>query len=244
MFDLTGLVAAVTGASGGIGGAIARVLHGAGAHVVIAGRRREALDALAAELGGRVTVVVGDVADPAFPEELVGAAEALGRLDILVNNAGITRDGLALRMKDEDWQAVIDTNLTAAFRLSRAALRGMMRRRFGRIVNIGSVVGTTGNPGQANYAAAKAGLVGLTRALAAEVASRGITVNCVAPGFVETAMTAALDDAQRRRITERIPAQRLGTPEDVAYAVLYLASREASYVTGHTLHVNGGLAMV
>jgi len=244
VFDLSGLVAAVTGASGGIGGAIARVLHRAGAHVVVSGRRPGPLEALAAELGGRVTVVTGDVVDPAFPERLVGAAEALGRLDILVNNAGITRDGLALRMKDEDWQAVLDTNLTAAFRLSRAALRGMMRRRFGRIVNIGSVVGTTGNPGQANYAAAKAGLVGLTRALAAEVAGRGITVNCVAPGFVETAMTAALDERQRARITERIPAQRLGTPEDVAFAVLYLASREASYVTGHTLYVNGGLAMV
>ena len=244
MFDLSGLVAAITGASGGIGGAIARVLHRAGAHVVVSGRRREPLEALASELGERVRVVVGDVVDPAFPDRLVGEAEALGHLDILVNNAGITRDGLALRMKDEDWQAVLDTNLTAAFRLARAALRGMMRRRFGRIVNIGSVVGTTGNPGQANYAAAKAGLVGLTKALAAEVAGRGITVNCVAPGFVETAMTAALDEKQRQRIRERIPAQRLGTPEDVAFAVLYLASREASYVTGHTLHVNGGLAMV
>ncbi len=244
MFDLSGLGALVTGASGGIGGAIARALHARGAAVTISGRRAEPLEALASALGERVTVVVGDVTDEAFVRELTARAEEAGGLDILVNNAGITRDGLALRMRDEDWQAVLETNLTAAFRLSRAALRGMMRRRFGRIVNIGSVVGTTGNPGQANYAAAKAGLMGLTKALAAEVAGRGITVNCVAPGFIATAMTANLPDRRREELLRRIPAERLGAPEDVAAAVVYLASREASYVTGHTLHVNGGMAML
>ncbi len=244
MFDLSGRRALVTGASGGIGAAIARALHARGAEVILTGRRADALRALADELGERVTVEVGDVTDPAFAEALVAAAEKAGGLDILVNNAGITRDGLALRMKDEDWQAVLDTNLTSAFRLSRAALRGMMRRRFGRIVNIGSVVGATGNPGQVNYAAAKAGLVGMTKALAAEVASRGITVNCVAPGFIETAMTEALGDRQRAALAERIPAGRLGRPGDVAAAVVYLASEEAAYVTGHTLHVNGGMAML
>lgn len=244
MFDLSGRRALVTGASGGIGAAIARALHARGAEVILTGRRADALRALADELGERVTVETGDVTDPAFAEALVAAAEKAGGLDILVNNAGITRDGLALRMKDEDWQAVLDTNLTSAFRLSRAALRGMMRRRFGRIVNIGSVVGATGNPGQVNYAAAKAGLVGMTKALAAEVASRGITVNCVAPGFIETAMTDALGDRQRAALAERIPAGRLGRPGDVAAAVVYLASEEAAYVTGHTLHVNGGMAML
>jgi 3-oxoacyl-[acyl-carrier protein] reductase len=244
MFDLSGRRALVTGASGGIGAAIARALHARGAEVILTGRRADALRALADELGERVAVETGDVTDPAFAEALVGAAEKAGGLDILVNNAGITRDGLALRMKDEDWQAVLDTNLTSAFRLSRAALRGMMRRRFGRIVNIGSVVGATGNPGQVNYAAAKAGLVGMTKALAAEVASRGITVNCVAPGFIETAMTEALGEKQRAALAERIPAGRLGRPGDVAAAVVYLASEEAAYVTGHTLHVNGGMAML
>lgn len=244
MFDLSGRRALVTGASGGIGAAIARALHARGAEVILTGRRADALRALADELGERVTVEVGDVTDPAFAEAVVAAAEKAGGLDTLVNNAGITRDGLALRMKDEDWQAVLDTNLTSAFRLSRAALRGMMRRRFGRIVNIGSVVGATGNPGQVNYAAAKAGLVGMTKALAAEVASRGITVNCVAPGFIETAMTEALGDKQRAALAERIPAGRLGRPGDVAAAVVYLASEEAAYVTGHTLHVNGGMAML
>ncbi|GBD44711.1 3-oxoacyl-[acyl-carrier-protein] reductase FabG [bacterium HR40] len=244
MFDLAGRRALITGASGAIGAAIARALHAQGAQVMVCGRRMEPLSVLASELGERVSVHPGDVTDPGFPEEVVAAAEKAGGLDILVNNAGITRDGLALRMKDEDWQLVLDTNLTAAFRLARAALRGMMRRRFGRIVNIGSVVGATGNPGQANYAAAKAGLVGLTKALAAEVASRGITVNCVAPGFIDTAMTQALGEQQRAALAERIPAGRFGRPEDVAAAVLFLASEEASYVTGHTLHVNGGMAML
>ncbi len=243
MFRLDGRRAVVTGASGGIGAAISRSLHRAGASIVIAGRREAPLAALAEELGGDTEIVLGDVTELGTVDRLVETAEAAGGLDILVNNAGITRDGLALRMKDEDWQAVLETNLTAAFRLSRAALRGMMRRRFGRIVNIGSIVGATGNPGQANYAAAKAGLVGLTKALAAEVAARGITVNCVAPGFVTTAMTEKLEEGQRRALADRIPAGRLGQPEDVAAAVVYLASEEASYVTGQTLHVNGGMAM-
>ncbi len=243
MFRLDGRRAVVTGASGGIGAAIARTLHRLGAAIVIAGRREEPLSALAGELGEGVEIVVGDLTEPAVIARLVETAEAMGSLDILVNNAGITRDGLALRMKDEDWQLVLDTNLTAAFRLCRAALRGMMRRRYGRIVNIGSVVGATGNPGQVNYAAAKAGLVGLTKALAAEVAARGITVNCVAPGFIATAMTEKLDEGQRQALAGRIPAGRLGGPDDVAAAVAFLASEEAAYVTGHTLHVNGGMAM-
>ena len=244
-FDLGGRTALVTGASGGIGGAIARHLHAHGASVVLSGRRREPLEALAAELGGRATVEVADLADPAAPERLVKAVEQeSGGLDILINNAGLTRDTLALRMRDEDWQTVLDVDLTAGFRLIRAGLRGMMKRRFGRIVSITSIVGTTGNPGQANYAAAKAGLTGMSKALAAEVASRGITVNCIAPGFIETAMTGVLDDAQRRRLLERIPAGRMGAPDDVAAAVVYLASPEAAYVTGQTLHVNGGMAMV
>jgi 3-oxoacyl-[acyl-carrier protein] reductase len=241
MFDLAKRRALVTGASGGIGGAIARALHAQGAEVVLTGRRRDALDALAAELGGRARVEVADLADPAAAEALLAAADPV---DVLVNNAGITRDTLALRMKDADWQGVLDTNLTAVFRLSRAALKGMLRRRFGRIVSITSIVGATGNPGQANYAAAKAGLVGMSKALAQEVAARGITVNCVAPGFVDTAMTRSLDERQREALLSRIPAGRLGAGTDVAAAVAYLASDEASWVTGQTLHINGGMAMV
>jgi len=245
MFALDGKSALVTGASGGIGGAIARALHAAGARVMLAGTRQSALDALAAALGARAFVATADLGLADSADALVKAAEgAMGGLDILVNNAGLTRDGLALRMKDEDWQAVIDVDLTAAFRLSRAALRGMMRRRWGRIVSITSVVGATGNPGQANYAAAKAGLVGLSKALAAEVAARGITVNCVAPGFIATAMTDALAAEQRERLAGSIPMGRVGTPDEVAACVLFLASEEARYVTGHTLHVNGGLAML
>ena len=241
MFDLAKRRALVTGASGGIGGAITRALHAQGAEVVLTGRRRDALDALAAELGEWARVEVADLADPAAAEALLAAADPV---DVLVNNAGITRDTLALRMKDADWQAVLDTNLTAVFRLSRAALKGMLRRRFGRIVSITSIVGATGNPGQANYAAAKAGLVGMSKALAQEVAARGITVNCVAPGFVDTAMTSSLDERQRLALLSRIPAGRLGSGADVAAAVAYLASDEASWVTGQTLHINGGMAMV
>jgi len=245
MFALEGKSALVTGASGGIGGAIARALHAAGAKVLLAGTRRNALDALAASLGERSFVATADLAQAESADALLKAAEAaMGGLDILVNNAGLTRDGLALRMKDEDWQRVIDVDLTAAFRLSRAALRGMMRRRWGRIVSITSVVGATGNPGQANYAAAKAGLVGMSKALAAEVASRGITVNCVAPGFIASAMTEALSAEQRERLAGAIPMGRVGTADEVAACVVFLASEEARYVTGHTLHVNGGMAML
>ncbi len=242
MFDLTGRRALVTGASGGIGGAIATALHAQGCHVVLAGRRGGALEELAAALGGqRAQVAVADLADPAGAEALLAAAEPV---DILVNNAGVTRDTLALRMKDADWQAVLDTNLTAAFRLARGALKGMLKRRHGRIVGITSIVGVTGNPGQANYAAAKAGLIGMSKALAQEVAARGVTVNCVAPGFIDTAMTQALDDRQREALLGRIPAGRLGVGADVAAAVAYLASDGAAYVTGQTLHVNGGMAMI
>jgi 3-oxoacyl-[acyl-carrier protein] reductase len=245
MFDLGGKAALVTGASGGIGGAIARALHGAGAKVVLAGTRVAVLEALAAEFGERAFVAAADLADPGAGDALVKATEAqAGQLDILVNNAGLTRDQLALRMKDEDWQKVIDVDLTAGFRLARAAMRGMMRRRWGRIIGIASVVGVTGNPGQANYAAAKAGMIGMSKALAAEVASRGITVNCVAPGFIATAMTKALSEEQRQRLAGVIPIGRVGTPEEVAASVLFLASDEARYVTGHTLHVNGGMAMI
>ncbi|MFE1600172.1 3-oxoacyl-[acyl-carrier-protein] reductase [Methylobacterium sp. ID0610] len=246
MFDLTGRKALVTGATGGLGGAIARAFHAQGAQVAISGTRRPALDALAAELGGeRVHVVEANLADTAAVEALVPAAEeALGGLDILVNNAGITRDNLFLRMKDEEWDSVIAVNLTAAFRLSRAAVKGMMRRRYGRIVNIGSVVGSTGNAGQGNYAAAKAGLVGLTKALAAEVASRKITVNCIAPGFITSPMTDALNEKQRESILGTVPMGRLGEGAEIAAAAVYLASDEAGYVTGHTLHVNGGMAML
>jgi 3-oxoacyl-[acyl-carrier protein] reductase len=244
MFDLTGRKALVTGATGGIGGAIARMLHGQGATVALSGTRRGALDEVASSLGERVHVLEANLSDKDAVEDLVPAAEAaMDGLDILVNNAGITRDNLFLRMKDEEWDNVLAVNLTAAFRLSRAAVKGMMRRRYGRIVNIGSVVGSTGNPGQGNYAASKAGLIGLTKALAAEVASRNITVNCVAPGFIESPMTDALNDKQREAILGNVPMARLGTGADVASAVVYLASQEAGYVTGHTLHVNGGMAM-
>ena len=245
MFDLFGKTALVTGASGGIGGAIARALHRQGAAVLLAGTRQAALEALAAELGERARIHAADLADPAAADALVKDAEsALGKLDILVNNAGLTRDGLAVRMKDEDWQTVIDVDLTAGFRLARAAMRGMMRRRFGRIIGISSVVGVMGNPGQANYAAAKAGMIGLSKALAAEVATRGITVNCVAPGFIASAMTDALTTEQKDRIAGAIPMARLGTPEDVAASVVFLASDQAGYITGQTIHVNGGMAMI
>ncbi len=245
LFRLDGKAALVTGASGGIGAAIARMLHAQGATVVLSGTRRDALDSLAAELGERAFVCPADLRETAAPGALVESAEqAAGPLAILVNNAGMTRDTLALRMSDEDWQAVLDVDLSAPFRLARAALRGMLRRRAGRIINIASIVGATGNAGQANYAAAKAGLVGMTKALAQEVGSRGITVNAVAPGFVSTAMTDRLSVQQRARLTESIPLGRIGRPEDVAAAVVYLASDEAGWVTGATLHVNGGMAMI
>ena len=241
MFDLGGRRALVTGASGGIGSAIARALRRQGAELVLAGRRRDALDTLAAELGQGTRVEVAELTDPAAAASMVERVEPL---DILVNNAGITRDMLTLRLKDADWHEVIETDLTSVFRLSRAALRGMLKRRFGRIVTITSIVGSTGNPGQANYAAAKAGLAGMSKAIAAEVATRGITVNCVAPGFIDTAMTQGLDDRQRDAMAARIPAGRLGSGADVAAAVVYLASAEAAWVTGQTLHVNGGMAML
>lgn len=245
MFDLTEKTVLVTGASGGLGADIARVLHARGAVVAISGTRREALDALAVTLADRVHVLPCNLSSAEEVEGLVPAAvEAMGSLDILVNNAGVTRDGLILRMKDEDWQSVLDVNLTAAFRLSRAAVKGMMKRRSGRIINITSIVGHTGNPGQVNYAASKAGMTGLTKSLAQEVASRGITVNCIAPGFIETAMTDKLSDDQKAKLNAGIPLGRMGTPHDIAAAVVYLASDEASYVTGQTLHVNGGMAMI
>ncbi|MGY6632471.1 MAG: 3-oxoacyl-[acyl-carrier-protein] reductase [Alkalilacustris sp.] len=245
MFDLGGKGALVTGASGGIGAAVARALHGAGATVALSGTRQAPLEALAEALGPRAHVVACDLSDPAAVDALPArAADALGAVDILVNNAGITRDGLFMRMSDADWQAVIDVNLTAAFRLSRGVLRGMMKARWGRILNVTSVVGATGNPGQGNYAAAKAGLVGMSKSLAAEVAGRGITVNCIAPGFIETAMTDKLTDDQKGRILGQIPAGRMGTPDEIAAAALYLASPAAGYVTGATLHVNGGMAML
>ncbi len=245
MFSLEGKRALVTGASGGIGGAIAAALHGQGAIVTLSGTRVEALQAAAQNLGERVHIAPADLAEAAAVDGLVPQAEKLmGGLDILVNNAGLTRDGLAVRMKDEDWQLVIRVNLEAAFRLSRAALRGMMRQRFGRIIGITSVVGVTGNAGQANYAASKAGMIGLSKALAQEVASRGITVNCVAPGFIGSAMTDQLNEKQREAILSSIPAGRLGSGEEIAGAVAYLASDEAAYVTGQTLHVNGGMAMI
>ncbi|HTK35784.1 MAG TPA: 3-oxoacyl-[acyl-carrier-protein] reductase [Caulobacteraceae bacterium] len=244
MFDLSGKTALVTGASGGLGSAIARTLHGQGAQVVLSGTRAEALNTLAAELGAGAFAAPADLSDAESVDGLVGQAEALaGTVDILVSNAGLTRDGLLLRMKDEDWDAVIRVNLEAYFRLSRAALRGMMKRRWGRIIGITSVVGVTGNPGQANYAASKAGMIGFSKALAQEVAARNVTVNCVAPGFIASPMTDVLNDAQRETILSRIPAGRLGEGAEIAAACLYLASAEAAYVTGQTLHVNGGMAM-
>jgi 3-oxoacyl-[acyl-carrier protein] reductase len=245
MFDLTERTALVTGATGGIGAAIARAFHAKGAVVAISGRRGDLLDALAGQLGGRVHVLPCDIANKEDVESLVPAAEkTMGHVDILVNNAGITRDQIFMRMKDEDWDQVLAVDLTAAFRLARAAVRGMMRRRFGRIIGIASVVGVTGNAGQANYAAAKAGMIAMTKSLAQEVASRGITVNAIAPGFIETAMTDALTDKQKESILARVPAGRLGDPDDIAAGALYLASNEGAYVTGQTLHINGGMAMI
>jgi 3-oxoacyl-[acyl-carrier protein] reductase len=245
MFDLSSQTALVTGASGGIGGAIARALHAQGATVLLAGTREAALKTLAGELGERAHILTADLSQPDEPERLVREAEAaMGQIDILVNNAGITRDGLAMRMRDEDWQAVLDVNLTAGFRLIRSALRGMLRRRHGRIVCIGSVSGVAGNAGQANYAASKAAMVGMAKSIAAEVATRGITVNCIAPGLIVTAMTDKLSEDQRARIVAAIPMGRFGAPEEIAAAAVYLASAEAAYVTGQTLHVNGGMVMV
>jgi 3-oxoacyl-[acyl-carrier protein] reductase len=245
MFELTGKTALVTGATGTIGATIARGLHGQGATVAISGTRREVLDGLAAELGGRVHILPANLADPAETEALVPRAEeAMGQLDILVANAGVTRDNLLVQLRDEDWEQVIAINLSATFRLSRAAVRGMMRRRFGRVIAITSVVGITGNPGQANYVAAKAGITGMIKAMAHEYAKRGVTANCVAPGFIVTPMTDKLNDKQRETIVAKIPASRAGTPAEVAAAVVFLASNEAGYVTGQTLHVNGGMAMI
>jgi 3-oxoacyl-[acyl-carrier protein] reductase len=245
VFDLSGQTALITGASGGIGGAIAKALHRQGSEVMLGGTRLDALTALANEIGERVHVGLADLADPATPERLAKDAEAaMGRIDILVNNAGITRDALALRMKDEDWQASLDVNLTAAFRLARSVLRGMVRRRQGRVIGITSVVALSGNAGQANYAAAKAGMIGMSKSIAAEVAGRGITVNCIAPGLITTAITDKLTAEQRARLAGAIPAGRFGAPEEVAAAVVYLASAEAAYVTGQTLHINGGMIMV
>lgn len=245
MFDLSGKTALVTGASGGIGGAVARALHKQGATVAISGTRKDALDALAGELGERAHVLPANLAHAEEVEALIPAAEAaMKQLDILVANAGITRDNLFVQLKDAEWDEVIAVNLTATFRLARKATLGMMRRRFGRIIGISSVVGFTGNPGQGNYAAAKAGMIGMMKSLAAEYAKRGVTANCVAPGMIATAMTDKLNDKQREAILSRVPAGRLGAPDDVAAAVVFLASNEAAYVTGATIHVNGGMAMI
>jgi 3-oxoacyl-[acyl-carrier protein] reductase len=245
MFDLTGRTALVTGASGGIGSAIAQALHGRGAAVALSGTRRDALDALAASLQERVHVLPCDLADKAQVEELVPQAEtAMGKLDVLVANAAVTRDNLFVQLRDEDWDAVLAIDLTATFRLARAAVRGMMRRRFGRVIGITSIVGVTGNPGQVNYSAAKAGMTGMMKSIAQEYAKRGVTANCIAPGFIATPMTDKLNEKQREAILARVPAGRLGTPAEVAAASVYLASDEGAYVTGQTLHVNGGMAMI
>jgi 3-oxoacyl-[acyl-carrier protein] reductase len=245
MFNLTGKTALITGASGGIGAAIAKTLHDAGATIAISGTRQAVLEELKAQIGANVFVLPCNLASAEDVEKLVPSAEAaMGGLDILVNNAGITKDGLAMRMKDEDWQNVIDVNLTSNFRLCRAAMRGMMKKRWGRIINIASIVGVTGNPGQANYVASKAGIIGLTKSLAQELAARNVTVNCVAPGFIATPMTDVLNEKQKEAILGRIPAGRMGGPADIAAAVVYLASEEAGYVTGQTMHVNGGMAMI
>jgi 3-oxoacyl-[acyl-carrier protein] reductase len=245
MFDLTGKNALVTGASGGIGAEIAKSLHAAGATVALSGTRVEPLEALAAELGERAHVVPCNLSDAAAVDALPKqAAEAMGSVDILINNAGITRDQIFMRMSDEEWASVLEVNLTSTMRLCKGVIRGMMKSRWGRIVNISSIVGTTGNPGQANYAASKAGMIGMSKSIAYEVASRGITVNCVAPGFIATAMTDKLTDDQKEKINVQIPASRMGTPEEIAAAVLYLSSNEAGYTTGATIHVNGGMAMV
>jgi len=245
MFDLSGKCALVTGASGGIGGAIAKDLQAQGAVVGLSGTRVEALEAVKSEIGNHAHVLPADLSSAEGANTLMkDAIAAMGAVDILVNNAGQTRDGLAVRMKDEDWQQVLDVNLTAAFRLSRAALRPMMKARWGRIIGIASIVGVTGNPGQANYAASKAGMIGMSKSLAQEVANRGVTVNCVAPGFIATAMTDVLTDEQKAAISSRIPSGRMGTVSEISSAVVYLSSEEAAYITGQTLHVNGGMAMI
>ena len=245
MFDLSGKKALVTGASGGIGGAIAKSLHGQGAQVGLSGTRVESLQDLIHEMGDGAFVFPADLSSLEEAEALIAkATDVLGSIDILVNNAGITRDNLSVRLKNDDWQAVLDVNLSSAFRLSRAVLRGMMKARWGRIISVTSIVGITGNPGQANYAASKAGMIGMSKSLAQEVANRGITVNCIAPGFIETAMTDVIGEEQKSKLVKGIPSGRMGHPKDIATACIYLASEEASYVTGQTLHVNGGMAMV
>ena len=245
MFDLTGKRALVTGATGGLGGSIARALHAAGAEVALSGTREEKLQDVAKELGERTHVAPCNLSDPASVDALPGqASEMMGGLDILISNAGVTRDQLLMRMKDDDWETVIKVNLEAYYRLSKAAMRGMMKGRWGRIIGITSIVGVTGNPGQANYAASKAGMIGFSKSLAQEVASRGVTVNCIAPGFIASPMTDELNETQRDAILQKIPSGRLGTGDEIASAAVYLASEEAGYVTGQTLHVNGGMAMI
>lgn len=245
MFDLSGKTALITGATGGIGGAIAMALHAQGAHIGISGRNEEKLATLAATLGERVSILPADLSESEAIADLVKRAdEAMGQIDILVNNAGLTRDNLSMRMKDEEWQEVIDVNMTATFKLAKAVQRGMMKRREGRIINVSSIVGVTGNPGQCNYVASKAGMIGWSKAMAQEIASRGITVNCIAPGFIATAMTEALNDDQKDKINATIPAGKMGSAEDIAAAASFLASHEAAYITGQTIHVNGGMAMI